>query len=447
MREPPNRARWVWGLLWFVLASLLVARAARRPESRGVILDHLEFGRRLSHGEDVYGPWRSDPDAPVRPLHAPYPPSFGLLTAPFAAIDAALGKRAARTAWALLQVACLLAVALVLRRLAAPRAPPDASTSHWHGLWLLLFLLGARFVLRDTHGGGGNLVNLAWCLLAFDASERDRPRAAGLWLGLSLATKPTQLWLLPVLLGLGRGRAVAWTLLTGLGAIALTVLLQRFDVAPWWRWLEGTWRLGTQADAFAVPAMEFPPFEWMNQSLRCAVARWCGTVPDEFAAKVAWGVVPGLSLPLATVVWITRALSFGALLAVVFTAWRTRASAAARVWVFAATLVLSVMLGPLSWKAHYVVLLPMLFLLLQRAVADSSPRVRRRTWWLLGAFAVCCLPGEAIVGDAGDEWQNSVYLVTAWAAALLLLALRTAHSLAHEHREAALLAEPSQRLG
>ena len=54
--------------------------------------------------------------------------------------------------------------------------------------WLLLFVLGARFVRRDTHGGGGNVLNLGLCLLAFDAAERERPREAGLWLGRSLGT-------------------------------------------------------------------------------------------------------------------------------------------------------------------------------------------------------------------------------------------------------------------
>src|SRR6185436_10632022 len=110
---------------------------------------HLEFGRRLVLGEDVYGPWKSSPKAPLRPLDAPYPPSFGLLTAPFAAIDAIAGLYAARLCWALLQIACLAVCGLALRDLVAPRAPP-ADVARWHWLWLGTFLLTARFVLRDT---------------------------------------------------------------------------------------------------------------------------------------------------------------------------------------------------------------------------------------------------------------------------------------------------------
>ncbi len=428
----PRRTHRIWIGVWIAIAVVLLVRATSRPETRGVILDHLEFGRRLLAGQDVHGPWKSDPDAPVRPLHAPYPPSFGLLTAPFALVADTLGDRAARFLWALLQLCCLGATAVALRRLCAPRSPPE-DDGRWHVLWFVTFLLGLRFVLRDTHGGGGNLVNLGLCTLAFADAERGRPRRAGLWLGLSLATKPTQLWLLPLLLVLGRTRAVASAVVVGAGAVLLTLLLQRFDTAPWLRWLEGSWRLGTQANAFAVPALEFPPFEWMNQSLRMAIARWCGEVPPEYAARVVWGVSPGLGLPEAAVAWITRLVSLGLLAATLVVAARTAAVPRARLWSFAAALVLSALLGPLSWKAHYVVILPAVLLLLHRAVFEG----RRWIGWLLAAWAVCCQPGKEIVGDDGTEWLHSIYVVTIWAVVLLGVALRQAVSAAREHGDAA----------
>lgn len=421
-------------MLWVLLAAFLVVRAGHRPESRGVILDHLEFGRRLLHGENVYGPWLSDPDAPVRPLHAPYPPSFGLLTAPFSGIDATLGRRAARVAWALLQVACLAATALMLRRRAPPGLVPT-TTNGWHWLWLAMFGIGLRFVLRDTHGGGGNLITLALCLVAFDAAERDRPRLAGLLLGFSLATKPTQLWLVPVLWLLGRPRAVVWTLVTGAAAVLVTLVLQRFDVAPWLRWMEGTWRFSTQSDAFAVPAFEFPKFEWMNQSLRCALARWLGDVPPQYEQLVVLGMPNGLGLGTATVAWITRLVSLLLLGTLFVAAWRARAVAAARPFVFAAALVVSVLLSPISWKAHHVALLPVLFLLLLDFV-----RTRRGLPILVG-WAVCCLPGSDVIGDDRGEWMNSVYVVTASDLVLFGWAVRRAmqmRSASHEHRDATL---------
>ncbi len=444
MRLPPSLHRRGWLLLWLAIAIALVARATSRRESKGVILDHLEFGRRLLHGEDVYGPWKSDPDAPIRPLHAPYPPSFGLLTMPFAIVDAALGTRAARAAWALLQLGCLLAAALALRALTAPRAPPGAPSPtpprYWHLLWLMTFVLGLRFVLRDMHGGGGNIINLGLCLGAFWLAERGRALPAGLLLAFSLVTKPTQLWLLPVFWLLGHRRALGWTLAGGALFVLITAVLQRFELAPWWRWIQGSWSLGTQADPFAVPAFDFPPFEWMNQALRCAIARWFGTVPDEYAAKVAFGVVPGLGWSVTAVAWLVRVASLGGLLLVLTTARRVRPSPQARLWLFASALVLSVLLSPLSWKAHHVALLPVLFLLLQRAVAH--PGTTRR--WLIAvlvAWAVCCLPGGDLVGDDRGEWLNSLYVVTVSDVVLLLstvaIARSIARSAAREHDDAA----------
>ncbi|MFM1871518.1 MAG: hypothetical protein RL398_940 [Planctomycetota bacterium] len=429
---PPHLRRRAWILLWIAVAAFLVARATSRRESKGVILDHLEFGRRLVHGEDVYGPWYSDPDAPERPLHAPYPPSFGLLTAPFALVDELGGHRAARFAWALLQIAALAAAAWSLRTLLAPRPPPFG----WQVLWLLTFVLGLRFLLRDMHGGGGNGINLGLCMLAFVAAERDRPRAAGLLLAFSLATKPTQLWLLPLFWLLDHRRALGWSLLGGLGFVAVTLALQRFDVAPWLRWLEGSWRLGTQADPFAVPALDFPPFEWMNQSLRCAIARWCGTVPDEYAAKVVWGVPPGLGLETTTVAWLVRASTLAILASLLWTAHAGRRSARARPWVFAAALLASVMLSPLSWKAHHMAILPALSLLVWRGALGDS-RLRRNTYVLLALWAVCCLPGRDLVGDAADEWANSVYVVTIWDVVLFAWTLRVAGRTAREDDQAA----------
>lgn len=440
-----SRAVRVWYGVWLLLAVVLLARATSRRESKGVILDHLEFGRRLWLGEDVHGPWKSDPDAPVLPLHAPYPPSFGLMTGPFALVDAWFGVRAARFAWALLQIACLAWIARLLRALltARPALAPPVSPATWHLLWLLAFVLAARFVLRDLHGGGGNLINLALCLGAFADAERGRPRRAGLWLGLSLVTKPTQLWLLPMFAVLGRWRALGWTGLVGAACVLLTCALQRFDLTPWWRWLEGSWRLAVQVDVFAPPALDFPDFEWMNQSLRCAFARWFGSVPPEFAARVEWGVAPGLGLAPAAVGQIARVLSLLLLALVLAVGWRARRAPAARLPAFASALVLSVLLSPLSWKAHHVALLPMLWLLVQRAVVARQ----RWCWWLLGAFVVCCQLGADLVGDAADEWANSIYIVTAWDLLLLGVGVAMGVSAAREHGDTALGGEPREPVG
>jgi len=307
----------------------------------------------------------------------------------------------------------------VLQRLPTARLP--LYLDRWPWLWLLTLLIAARFVLRDLAGGGGNVVNTAFCVLAYDAAERERPGRAGCWLGLSLATKPTQVLLLPVLWLLGRGRAAASGALCAAALAAAT--LPMGHAAAWQRWFAGSAALAAQADAFAVPAYGFPEFEWMNQSLRCALARWLGTVPPAFAARVRLGVPPGLGLPPAAVAWLTRLAALGALAWLLRAARRARAATGCeRTWVLAGALALSMMLSPLSWKAHYVALLPLLFLLVRAAVDER----RRRARILLAAFVLTCAPGADLVGNDIDEFGNSLYLVTAVDALLFAVAVRAA---------------------
>ncbi len=423
MNDPAARR---WLLLWLALAAIVAVRTTARPPHRGVILDHLEFGRRLVHGENVYGDWRSDRDAPVRPLHAPYPPSFGLLTAPFAVVAETLGLPAARLCWVLLQLLAIAALFSSLRAQLGGHDPPDARATRW--LALLTLLLLARFLLRDLHGGGGNTINVALCALAFANAERARPRAAGLWLGVSLATKPTQIWLLPILLVLGHRRAAGWTLVTGLCCVLLSLLLLRFDTAPWLRWFEGSWLLATQTDPFAAPALGLPPFEWMNQSLRLGVARWLTTVPPEFLARVPFAIAPGLGLPMAVALWTTRVVVLAAFAAVLLGALRARrGTPTARALVVAATLAFSLLASPLSWKAHHLALLPLVWLLLWRAHRER----RRGLLALLLVFVLTCGIGGEILGDDVGEWQNSLYLLPMFDLALLAAALRAAATAAH----------------
>lgn len=431
-----NRLRWLpsggkaFAFLWVVLAAFVVVRATNRPDSRSVLLDHLEFGRRLALGEDVYGPWKSDPDAPIKPLHAPYPPSFGLLTAPFAGIDALLGLKPTRAAWALVQVLAFVALFRVLRRMPRGLAPP---TENEHRIvFLLCLVLLARLLLRDTHGGGGNLINVAMCALAFVHAENGAHVRAGWWLGFSLATKPTQALLLPVLWCQGHRRTVLHALVAGACFAGLSLGLLRFDLAPWLRWFEGSLAIGAQVDAFAAPALQWPEFEWMNQSLRMAVARWFGTVPGEFASRVAWGVTPGLGLSPTACAWITRGVLTALLLPLFASAWRSQQRThadeslrsedrgAQRTWQFAAALALSLLASPLTWKGHHVALLPLAYALLLDARRSRS--VAR--WLHLAAWFVCCGIGKEIVGDDGDEWLNSTYVMVLFDVVWIALALR-----------------------
>ena len=293
--DPASRTRaWVFVAIWVALSLFVVLRAGGRD--RGVISDHREFGRRLLSGEDLYAPYLED-----KPLHPVYPPSFGLLTAPFAKMD----ERSARYAWAALQVAAIGVVLMVLGEALARHAPD--LLAHRQALLLLTVAVTGRYILRDTHGGGGNLVNLAFALAAWQASQSRRDTLAAVLLGFSLATKPTTAILLPVLAVIGHVRLAIGSLCAAVAFLGVSLWIHGHGLAPFERWAEGALAYGANDDLFAPPHLGLPPFTWMNQCLRCMVVRYLGTVPEPFASQVP-GFVQGVGLPDHVTAWIARVL-------------------------------------------------------------------------------------------------------------------------------------------
>jgi hypothetical protein len=396
-----TRQDWIWIGLWLALGTFLVLRAGRtRDSDGGVIQDHLEFGRRVVTGRELYAP-----GADGKPLHAPYPPSFGLMTAPFAFLP----ERAACYCWGVLQVLCLVAIASVLRSWLGNAKAPLV-----HAMLLATAVLAGRYVLRDTHRGGGNLVNLALVLGALSLAQRGRGLTAAACLGFSLATKPNLVLVVPLLAALGHARVAVKALGFAAAAMGMALLLLRQGIAPLAQWAEGSWLYVTQTDLFATPAGGFPPFTWMNQALRCAVERVCRTTPEAFASQVPH-FVQGLGLS-AGVTQAVRTLASLALLGVTAACvWRRRRVPSALPALVAATLLLSLLLSPISWKAHHVAAIPALFLC-----------VAARRWKLLAVYLVACGPGEELIGKDWKNFQQSCYLVTIGALLLWAAMLREA---------------------
>ena len=424
------KSRRLWIALWLALGALLVVRTGVRE--RGVILDHVEFGNRLLSGTNPYADFAADPDEPLHPLHPPYPPSFGLLTAPFALlahVDAAAGadgridlrtSSLARIGWAVMQLGALTTIGLVLLRMRSRTGLPQGGCAQW--LLLGTLLLGSRFVLRDTHGGGGNLVNLALAMLAFQDAREGRQLRGGAWLGFSLATKPALLWLLPFFLATGHWRTVLAAVVTGLAAAGLSLAMLGGDTGPWLRWIEGTWIHSTRTDVFAPAALGFPEFTWMNQSMRCMFGRWLGDVPPAFAGQVQVGWIPGFGLAPAVPAALNTLCTAAGLTAVLLVAWRRRRDEVAVNWCFGAVLACSLLFSPLTWKAHHVALLPLFWLALVEGTALRS----RAALLALVVYLPTAVLGEEITGKALKNTLQSWYLLTLWDIALVVLALALA---------------------
>ena len=416
--EPIPKARvWLW--IAALLSLALVIRTGIRD--RGVITDHLEFGRRLLAGEFLYAPYAGEPA-----LHPPYPPTFGLLTAPFSL----MGERLARFAWGILQIGALWTLGILMWRWL------QRTAKQWHAPelrprapWLLAaaFFLTSRYWLRDTHGGGGNLINTALVLGSCELAWHGRRHLAGVILGASLATKPNLIWFLPVLLLWGQYRTVAIATATGIGASLLSLALLGFELDSWRIWVEGTLAYSGMTDIYGPALHDFPEFEWMNQNLRSAVHRFVGTVPPEQSERMQ-GWFPGLGLAPATAATLAQLCAGVVLLGTLAVAWRERRGApggAPQLAVCGAVLVAALMVSPLSWKAHHVALLPVLFLLLLRGGwrgAGGSPG-SRGPWVVAIGFWLTTQVGEALTGKAFKNATQGLYIVTAWDIGLWLCAL------------------------
>lgn len=388
-----TRRHRVLGILIAVAALVLVLRAASKKA--GVLEDNRVFAGHVISGQVPY----------FDGLHTPYPPSYGIVMSPLLLLP----LTASRVAWALLQLAFLALLLWKLWRWYLLAGPPRTfALAVACGL-----LLASRYLLRDMKGGGANLVFGTLVLLAcFRPGEppgTDRGAWRGIGLGIVLAAKPTPLFFLPWLAFRGRWRTLAVALASALVLHASPLLTLGWDgwCRAYARWGEATWLFMTQADVFADPAYGIPDFTWMNQALRCALGRYLGTVPESYAALVPH-FFQGLGLEVATVAACARAASATLVGLTLWILFRTRKSADARADLLALTLLvaLTLLLSPITWKAHHVQLLPAFFGL----VALGVP------WPRLAIYALACtFLSYEVVGDRYGEMLQSWYLVTAGA--------------------------------
>ncbi|MCA8943504.1 MAG: DUF2029 domain-containing protein [Planctomycetes bacterium] len=338
-------------------------------------------------------------------MHPVYPPSFGLMTWPFSLTPDVV----ARTLWAIVQVAALAWIGVVLLRMLRRAWPEYARRGHV--LLAITALLASRYVLRDTHGGGGNLINLALVLGATDLATRGRSHVAGIVFAISLATKPTSVLFVPLFWILGFRRTASIAVAGAGGLLGLAILVHGRGLAPLETWLHGSIEYSRMANLFEAPAEGFPPFSWMNQCLRCALTRYLGSVPTAFTHLDDGAPLPGwfdgLGWSIQATLWCRHAATAIVLVFTFGLAWLNRRDRMAIPAVVAGCFAASLLLSPISWKAHHVALIPALFLL-------SIPVLARRTWAiaLAALYLFACVAGEELVGKSFKHVQQHLYLVT-----------------------------------
>ncbi len=402
-----RRDRVLSGIL-LALLLLLVLRAMRKPH--GVLERNQQFGARFLQGRDPY----FDPARGHR-IHGPYPPSLSLAAAPLSLLP----TPAARLAWASLQGAVLLGLFFLLRRWARtwwPGQAPHASVFYGGAL-----LLASRFLLRDTAGGGGNLLYAALAAAGLDLHFRGREKSAGLPIALGLVLKPN---LAPLLLFFLVKKKYK-TLLSALGGAALLAFLPGllYGMGPylelWRRWAADVFSFLSLNDlhhSILVPD-GMPPAKFaMNQCLREAIFRLFRPPGDSGAFDVHW-----LLLSPTAASWLARGLGLFLLGLTTWTASR-HAGPRGRVFQALAFFPLALLLSPVTWKAHHAALLPLFFVLLL-----ETSRRRGRPLFLPAGLALyylaCDLASQDLLGKAAKNYLQALSVVTWFCLALLLATL------------------------
>jgi len=343
-------------LAFVVLAVVLVVSLSKR--SPGELPVYLRAASNLQHHETLYR--RADP----KPFT--YPPFFAVPMMPWLLIP----ESGHRVTWALAN-AVVLAVGLwVIVRRVWPFLGATGKTWPQWVFWTWLTLMSLTHVLSPIENQSHDLWVFLLVVLAVDAScQGGREPLVGLWAGLAAACKATPALFLPVLLWQRRWVAGVLLVLTMVSATLLTDVLWparegKLRVVQWYETFVAGQSVGAAADGMGAWAR----WNRLNQSLSGTIYRLFTRVTEnEFQTDVSLinldhQTVRGITLlaQLVVVGWIlvasrpglSRGLAGGEL-------------ALRRFGEGGLVVCGTVLLSPMSSKAHFAVLLiPMAFCLI-----------------------------------------------------------------------------------
>jgi alpha-1,2-mannosyltransferase len=360
-----RRRRWVLAAAGAILVAvhwaIILHRRAAGPGDFDVL---REFGQRFLAGEPLY---RAG-------VPYPYMPAAAMTFAPLALLPPTLGL-ALRYAAALL---CLWLLSRLLGDMASQHfdVPPQRLAL----LAALPLLLASHYLIRDLDDGGLHIFLLAIAVAGVAALRRGRTALAAAALGFAIATKATYALLLPYLFWKRRWRAGLLTTAAAASWIAAPALWM--GAGAWWSH-QIQWTQTALASLRGAPTVVARANETrrQNQALLPVLKRLASAAPDGSqdtgAAPPAEGHLPELALLAllaASAVWL-----------------RPRGAAVDQQLLpleSAAVLLLTVLLSPITWVQHLVVVLPALALLVADALGTARPRSR---WVALLPFALLAL--------------------------------------------------------
>ena len=346
--------------------------------------DQVDFGvyrhggAAMLHGADLYA-------LRVGTLRLPftYPPAAALLFAPFAW----LAMRPEQGIWA---VGSLIALWYVIRLSQRRYAPPRVADSVLVGLGVFVLVAHSNPLRVGMELGQINVFLALLILADFCGVFRRLPR--GSLIGIAAALKLTPAFLIVYLLVVRRYRTAAVAAST---FVLVSLVATAFAPSASWRY----WMHGYFADAHRTGDLSYIS----NQSLNGLFVRLMGG-PSQ-----------------ARALWLVSAAATA-----VFVLWLARRAHAERPWLGEAIAMSGMLLvSPVSWVHHWIIVLPLL-LAAFRCAFETSGRIRTALLGATSALAAVLLFGvvwRVPVFEQRVYHQSPVHFLVGNSQVLLLVVL------------------------
>jgi hypothetical protein len=332
-----------------VVAVQWVVIAHRRAIAPGDFDVSREFGRRFLEGQHLY----------EGGLHYPYLPSAALYFAPLALVDSNLGILLRYG----VAVGCLWLTLLLLHMIVRERSAQVASKRLTIGV--LTLVLASQYIIRDLDDGGPHIILLAILVAGIYSVWKGRDRLGAIWFGLATALKVTPGLFLLFFIWKRQWRLAACSSIAAACWIALPIVWM--GPSSWWSHHKQWTRialgsiLGTRAEV-----AEQSELRVQNQALKPALMRYLMTYPEGHPLRLSHrGYVPFLNLKPAT----ASRLATGVMLVLLaICAWQARRryqGSSDPAWLLeaSAVLILALLLSPVTWLQHLVLMVPALYLI------------------------------------------------------------------------------------
>lgn len=334
-------AKWL-KVVFAIVAVLFIEETLRNAGRYGDYIGYTIAGNYVLNGENLYSHWLNT-----------WPPVFSIFTVPIAIFDS-IAPLLTRIVWqSLMLLACYglwqeMARFFLAKRIGwSEKAEEDGCISIWTPWLMVSFLLSFKFLLDNSANLQVNVLMLFLALKSARLNQENKLLGASFLLGLSIALKVYTIFFLIWLLFQRQWRMSALTLvwIALISALCLPVfgLHQTLDYyKEWWT---------TIANAY-------PMLMHKNQSLLGAF--WRFTVNEDPGIGFTLNVID-LSIDQSKKLFYL-VVSLIALIPAWH--WRTKIrDQHSSLWKNATAVILTLtpLLSPLSWKAYYVFLIPLIF--------------------------------------------------------------------------------------